>query len=91
MKNSYATQLAIKQKIRDKENVESGMQFAFALVVVALNGKFGFGRQRILELEAEVNRLYREEFLEDVEVATAGLMRRMEQIKMGGKKSIEQQ
>lgn len=84
MKNAYAAQLQARQMRRDSDNVKRGADFAMMIATVALNEKFGFGKERLKALEAECNRLMDDEFGRDMESASHQLVGRIKQI-MGGK------
>lgn len=83
MKNDYAARLQAKQMRRDSDNVKRGFDFAMMIATVALNEKFGFGKDRLKKLESECNRLMDEEFGRDMESASHQLIGRLKQI-MGG-------
>jgi len=83
MKNAYAAQLQARQMRRDSDNAKRGADFAMMIATVALNEKFGFGKERLKALEAECNRLMDEEFGRDMETASHQLIVRLKQI-MGG-------
>jgi len=85
VRNAYALQLQ-RQKSAELERINrEGFDFALKLCVVALNNAFGFGAQRIARLEQEINRLIEEEFGHDTERAAYDLLRRIDQIRKGGK------
>lgn len=42
---------------------------------------YGFGAKRLTEVEAEVQRIWDEEFCTDIETASYGLARRVKQIR----------
>ena len=83
MKNAYAVKLQEQRKKRDFENTKEGFDFALNLCAVALNNIFGFGNERITRRENEVTRLRNDECGHDLEIASYGLARRIEQIRKG--------
>lgn len=84
MKNQYASRLERKKRQEICNASKEGFDFAMQVIVVALNNLFGFGKERIEQLEKELNRLMEEEFGTDIEAASYGLARRIRQIR-GGK------
>lgn len=65
---------------------EDGKDFGLSLCTVALNNLYGFGGKRIAELSAELQRIWEQEFLRDMESASVQLQRRLEQIKSEGQR-----
>ena len=72
-----------KSRKRDFENTKEGFDFALNLCAVALNNIFGFGNGRLTRLENEITRLLNDEFGHDLESASYGLAKRIEQIRKG--------
>ena len=81
MKNQYAKILAEKRRLRSAKDAKDGFDFALQLCAVALNEKFGFGNERLKVLEDEITRLLEDEFGSDMEKASYGLSKRIEQIR----------
>lgn len=84
MKNAYAVKLQQKKQEELADATAQGFMLGTQIAVVALNNVFGFGYDRLKKLEAEMNRIWIEEFCRDMETASYGLSKRIEQI--GGKK-----
>ena len=84
-KTNYATELQVKKAVREVELHKRGFDFACYLITVGLNELYGFGYDRLKRLEEWCNEAMANDFHDDIEVATAGLTRRIEQImKRGG-------
>ena len=60
MKNAYFTQLKSVKEQSFKDGTMAGIRLALNLVTIALSNRYGFGKQRIAELEKEVNALFNE-------------------------------
>ena len=78
---SYAQQLQDRKREEIAAAMQEGMDLAGSLYAVALNNLYGFGAQRLAEVEKEAQRLWDEEFMADIETASYGLARRLEQIR----------
>ena len=81
MKNQYAQTLKKKKAREISQATQEGFDFALNLCAVGLNNLFGFGQGRIARLEKELTRILEEEFGSDMEKASYGLARRIEQIR----------
>lgn len=80
MKNEYARKLQIKKAQEISDAHKAGFDFACYLLTVGLNELFGFGADRLKKLEQWCNDVMENEFGKDIEVASYGLKRRIEQI-----------
>ena len=78
---------ALLKQIKDakqqgyEQGVIDGKEFALCLLTVALNEKYHFGGDRIAEIEAEMQRLWDEEFKDDPESGARHLLARLKQIR----------
>ena len=82
---THATELQIRKAMQEMEMHRKGFDFACYLVTVGLNELYGFGYDRLKRLEDWMNDAMENEFHDDLEVATAGLIGCIDQImKRGG-------
>lgn len=81
MKNAHAAKLQAKKRAEAYESTREGFDFALNLCAVALSNEFGFGNDRLTRLENEVSRILEVDFGSDLEAASYGLAKRIEQIR----------
>jgi len=82
MKNAYFTQLKAVKEQSFQDGTMSGIKLALNLVTIALSNRYGFGKQRIAELEKEVNALFNEMCdLNEPELTYQKMERRMKEIR----------
>ena len=86
--NALLKQLKDAKQQGYEQGVVDGKDFALCLLTVALNEKYHFGGDRIAEIEAEMQRLWNDEFKSDPESGARHLLARLNQIRgvQAGKK-----
>ena len=79
--NALLKQLKDAKRQGYEQGVIAGKDFALCLLTVALNEKYHFGGDRIAEIEAEMQRLWNDEFKSDPESGARHLLARLNQIR----------
>ena len=79
--NALLKQLQSAKQQGYAKGVVDGKEFALSLVTVALNNLYGYGGDRIAKVEAEMQRLWDEEFKGDNETGARHLVQRLNQIR----------
>jgi len=79
--NAMLKQLKDAKQQGYEQGVIDGKEFGLCLASVALNNLYSFGGDRISKVEAEMQRLWNDEFKSDPESGARHLLARLKQIR----------